>query len=125
MEKHMIDEKTGISYTLVGDYYLPDLALSVEDEQHIGTYGRKHLKYIKEYRKGLYSSLLLEGKLYSYLATLDEQAFEMRERLMKQMAEAQGVTEQLKAENPMVWVGRMNNIKAYAEELILSEIVYV
>lgn len=124
MEKHMIDERTGISYTLVGDYYLPDLALSVEDEQHVGTYGRKRLKYMKEYKKGLYSSLLLQGKLFSYLADLDEQAFELRERLMKQMAKAQGVTEQLKAEDQLEWVGRMNNIKACADEIVLQEIVY-
>ena len=124
MEKHMIDEKTGISYTLVGDYYLPDLALSVEDEQHIGTYGRKHLKYIKEYRKVLYSSLLLEGKLFSYLAAIDEQAFEMRELLIKQMAKAQGVTEQLKTEDPLGWVGRMNNIRSRASEIVNNEIIF-
>jgi hypothetical protein len=83
------------------------------------------LKYIKEYKKGLYSSLLSEGKLYSYLAEINEQATEMRERLMKQMAKAQGITEQMKNEDPLVWVGRMNNIKACADEIIFCEIVYV
>lgn len=125
MEKHMIDEKTGISYTLVGDYYLPDLALSVEDEQFIGTYGRKHLKYIKEHKKVLYSSLLLQGKLFSHLAALDEQAFEMREQLIKQIAESQGITEQMKNDDPLMWVGRINNIKACADEIVLREIVYI
>lgn len=125
MGKHMIDEKTGISYTLVGDYYLPDLALSVEDEQYIGTFGRKRLKYIKEYRKGFYSSLALQGKLFSHLAALDEQAFELREQLIKQMAKAQGITEEMKNDDPLMWVGRMNNIKACADEIVLQEIVYI
>lgn len=124
MEKHIIDGQTSISYTLVGDYYFPDFALSIEVEQQIGTYGRKHLKYIKEYKKELYSSLLAEGKLYSYPTDIDEQATEMRERLMKQMAKAQGITEQMKNDDPLAWAGRMNNIKVCAEEVILHEIIY-
>lgn len=111
MEKLIIDGRTGISYTLVGDYYFPDFALSLGVEQQIGFYGRKHLKYIKEYKKELYSSLLSEGKLCSYIMDIDEQATEVREQLMKQMAKAQGITEQMKNEDPLAWVGRMNNIK--------------
>ena len=125
MEKHIIDGRTGISYTLVGDYYFPDFALSLEVEHQIGTYGRKHLKYIKEHKKELYSSLLSEGKLYSYLTDMDEQATETRDRLMKQMAKAQGITEQMKNEDPLSWVGRMNSIKACVDEIILNEIVFV
>lgn len=124
MKKHITDEKTGISYTLQGDYYIPDIALPEEEEKPIGVYGRRHLQYLKEHRRTLYTSLLMECKLNSYLADVNERAMEMRDRLIRQMAEAQGVTERLKEENQMEWVGKMNNIRACAEEVIAQEIIY-
>ena len=124
MEKHIYNEQTGISYTLQGDYYLPDLALSDEEEQSIGLWGQRHLQYIKQHRKVLYTNLLTSSKLNGYLADLDKQAEEMFSRLVKQMAEREGVTEQLKANNQMEWVGRMNNIRSRATEIIGKEFIY-
>ena len=124
MEKHIYNEQTGISYTLHGDYYLPDLTLS-DDEKgvEIGVYGLRHLRYIKQYRKSLYLNLLTTGKLNSHLADVDKQAEEMLFRLVKQMAEREGVTEQLKAGNQMEWVARMNNIRQRATEIVNTEII--
>lgn len=125
MEKHIYNEQTGISYTLHGDYYLPDLTLS-DDEKgaEIGIYGQRHLRYIKQHRKALYLNLLTTGKLNSYLADIDKQAEEMLFRLVEQMAEREGVTEQLKADNQMEWVARMNNIRQRATEIVNTEIIY-
>ena len=125
MEKHIYNEQTGISYTLHGDYYLPDLALS-DDEKgaEIGIYGQRHLRYIKQHRKALYLNLLTTDKLNGYLADIDKQAEEMLFRLVKQMAEREGVTEQLKADNQMEWVARMNNIRQRATEIVNTEIIY-
>ena len=124
MEKHIYNEQTGISYTLQGDYYLPDLALSDEEEQSIGLWGQRHLRYIKQQRKVLYLNLLTSGKLNGYLADLDRQAEEMFFRLVKQMAERDGVIEKLKADNQMEWVGRMNNIRSRAIEIVNKDLIY-
>ena len=124
MNKHITDEKTGISYTLQGDYYLPDLALPPEEEQLIGVWGQRHLRYIRQHKRLLYSNLLISGKLNSYLADIDKQAEEMFSRLVKQMAESEGVTEKLKAENQMEWVGLMNNIRNRVTEIVNNELIY-
>ncbi len=124
MNKHITDKKTGISYTLQGDYYLPDLALPPEEEQPIGIWGHRHLRYIRQHKRLLYSNLLTSGKLSSYLADIDRQAEEMFSRLVKQMAEREDVTEQLKAENQMEWVRKMNNIWNRAVEMVSAELIY-
>lgn len=125
MEKHIYNEQTGISYTLHGDYYLPDLTLS-DDEKGagIGVYGQRHLRYIKHHRTALYLNLLTTGKLNGYLADIDKQAEEMLVQLAKQMAECEGVTEQLKATDQMEWVIRMNNIQRRAAEFVNRNIIY-
>ena len=125
LKAHIFDEKTGISYTLHGDYYLPDLMLPEENEtRFVGKYGRLHNQYLKQNQKGTYISLLTSGKLHSYLADVEEQAQDKMELLINQMAKAQGVTEKLKAEDQMAWVGAMNNIRSCAEEIIFKELVY-
>lgn len=125
MEKHIYNEQTGISYTLQGDYYLPDLALSNEEKGvEIGVWGQRHLRYIKQHRKVLYLNLLTSGKLNGYLADLDKQAEEMFSRLVKQMAERESITEQLKANNQMEWVARMNNIRNRATEIVNNDIIF-
>ena len=124
MERHIYNEQTCISYTLQGDYYLPDLALSEQEDKPIGLWGQRHLKYIKQHRKVLYINLLTSGKLNGYLADLDNQAEDMFFRLVKQMAECEGVTELLKADNQMEWIARMNNIRNRATEIIDNDIIY-
>ena len=124
MEKHIYNEQTGISYTLQGDYYLPNLALPDEEEQPIGLWGQRHLRYIKQHRKVLYLNLLTNGKLYGHLADIDKQAEDVLSRLVKQMAEREGVTEKLKADNQMDWVARMNNIRSRATETVNHDIIY-
>ena len=125
MEKYIYNEQTGISYTLCGDYYLPDLTLSDKEKgAEIGVWGQRHLRYIKHHRKILYLNLLTSGKLNGYLADLDKQAEDMFSRLVKQMAECEGVTEQLKADNQSAWVGRMNNICQRAAEIVNSDLIY-
>ena len=124
MEKRFYNEHTGISYTLQGDYYLPDLALPEQEDKPIGLWGKQHLRYIKQHRKILYINLLTSGKLNGYLADIDKQAKDMLFRLVKQMAEREGVTEQLKADNQMEWVARMNNIRNRATEIINHDIIY-
>ena len=125
MEKHIYNEQTGISYTLHGDYYLPDLAISDDEKDaEIGVWGQRHLRYIKQNRKVLYLNLMTSGKLNGYLADLDKQAEEMFSRLIKQMAERDGVTENLKADNQMEWVVRMNNIRQRATEIVNREWIY-
>ena len=125
MKKHIYDERTGISYTLHGNYYLPDLALS-DDEKgaEIGIYGQRHLRYIKQHKKALYLNLLTTGKLRNYLADIDIQAEEMLYRLVKQIAEYEGITETLKADNQMEWVARMNNIRSRATEIVNTDLIY-
>lgn len=124
MKKHITDEKTGISYTLHGDYYLPDLALPAEKEKPIGIWGRKHLHYLKEHKRIVYLNLLTSGRLNEYLVSIDEQAEDMFSRLVKEYADRQEVTERLKAENALEWTGRMNNIRACVMELVNGEIIY-
>ena len=125
MEKRIYNEQTGISYTLQGDYYLPDLALPEQEDKPIGLWGQRHLNYIKQHRKVRNINLLTSGKLNGYLADLDKQAEDMFFRLVEQMAESEGVTEQLKADNQMEWVARMNNISQMATEIVNTELIYV
>ena len=124
MEKFIYDEKNGLWYELQGDYYLPCLKLSEGEQQPVGLWGQRHLRYIKQNRKVLYTNLLTSGKLNGYLSDLDKQAEDMFSRLVKQMAEREGVTEKLKAENQMEWVGRMNNIRSRAKEVINNELIF-
>ncbi len=124
MKQHFTDERTGIGYTLQGNYYLPNLQLPPEKETEIGLWGQRHLRYLKQNRKVLYANLLTAGKLNGHLAKLDKQAEEMFFRLVKQMAEREGVTEKLKAENQMEWVGRMNNIRSRATEIVNAELIF-
>ena len=124
MEKQIYDEKNGLWYELHGDYYLPCLALPDEEQKPIGIWGQRHLRYLKNHRKVLYTNLLTSGRLNSYLVDIDEQAEEMFERLTRQMAIAEGVTEQLKADNQMAWVGRMNSIRNRVKEVVNTEIIY-
>ena len=124
MKQHFTDERTGIRYTLQGDYYLPDLQLPPEKETEIGLWGQRRLRYLKQNRKVLYTNLLTTGKLNDHLTEIDKQAEDMFFRLVKQMAEREGVTEKLKAENQMLWVQKMNSIRHSAEEIVLKELVY-
>ena len=126
MEKYITDERTGLKYELVGDYYIIAGDDEPEEEQKpIGIWGQRHLRYLKNHRKVLYINLLTSGKLNSYLADIDKQAEEMLERLVKQMAAAEGITEQLKAADQMAWVGKMNNIQNRATEIVNSEIIFI
>ena len=125
MEKRIYNEQTGISYTLQGDYYLPDLALPEQEDKPIGLWGQRHLKYIKQHRKILYINLLTSGKLNKHLADIDKQAEDMFFRLVKQMAERESVTEQLKVDNQMEWVARMNNIRNRATEIVNCDLIYI
>ena len=124
MKKHIYDESNGLSYTLHGDYYLPDLAVN-EDEPTYGKYGILRKQFLKEYRPARYQYLLLTGKLTAHLNRVDQEAREQVETLVKQMAEKQGVNENLKRQDQMRWVRLMNNIKVSAEEIVLKEIIYV
>lgn len=124
MEKQIYNEQTGISYTLQGDYYLPDLKLPDEENKPIGLWGQRHARYLKQSHKVLYMNLLTSGKLNSYLADIDEQAEDMFFRLVKQMAKQEGVTEQLKSKNQICWVGHMNNIRSRATEIVNSDLIY-
>ena len=124
MEKHTFDENNGLWYELQGDYYLPCLKLPEEEQVHIGIWGQRHLRYIKQHRKVLYLNLLTSSKLHGYLANVDQQAQEMFERLVKQMAEREGVNGQLKAANSMEWVRKMNSIRYRAVEITNSELIY-
>ena len=124
MEKHVYDEKNGLSYTLCGDCYLPDLVLN-EEEPTYGKYGMLRKQFLKEYRPIWYQNLLLSGKLTAHLNQIDQEVTEQVEVLMKQMAEKQGVNENLKRQDQMKWVGLMNKVKASAEEIVLKERVYM
>ena len=124
MDKYIFDESNGLWYELQGDYYIPCLILSEEEIQPIGLWGQRHLRYLKEYHRNTYTTLLTSGRLNTYLADIDKQAQERMERLTEQMKRAQGVTEQLKAENALEWVQRINNIRACAKEIIEKEIIF-
>ena len=145
MDKCIYDESNGLWYELQGDYYIPCLTILEEEQRPIGVWGcgcpvdtsaegrstdradrrdRRHLRYIHEYRKGLYNSLLLSGKLNSYLAELNEQAEDMFFRLVEELAEKEGITETLKADNQMLWVQRMNAVRATATESVNHDLIY-
>ncbi len=124
MEKHIKGEN-GLNYTLGEDgLYYPDLILSEETNYPIGKYGRMRQAFLKEHRKATHTNLLINGKLNQHLHDIDEECYQRLEILMEQMKEREGITEQLKAENQMLWVGKMNNIKACAEEILFTEIIY-
>ena len=124
MKKQIYDEKNGMSYTLHGDYYLPDLVLR-EEEPTYGKYGMLRKQFLKEHRSARYQYMLLTEKLNEHLNQIDQEVREQVETLMEQMTEKQGVTEELKVQDQMKWVGLMNNIKVSAEEIILKNMVYV
>ena len=125
-EKDMIyDEKNGLWYKREGDYYIPCLILSEEESRPIGIWGQRHLRYIKQHRRVFYTNLLTSGKLNSYLADLNGEAEDMFSLLVSQMAEREGITEKLKAENQMEWVGRMNNIRVVVREFVNRDYIYV
>ncbi len=124
MEKYIYDESNGLWYEFQGDYYIPCLTLPEEESKPIGIWGQRHRKYLKEHRKATYTAMLTEGKLNSYLADIDKQAQERLETLVEQMKQTEGITEQLKAENALNWVQKINNIRHRAEEIVYSEIIY-
>lgn len=119
-----IFEEMGGTYTQIGDYLIPDLKLPEEETQHIGIWGQRHKRYLKENKKVAYTALMTSGKLNSYLADIDRQAEELFSRLVKQLAEKEGVTETLKAENQMLWIQRMGNIQSRAREIINNDLIY-
>ena len=120
-----IFEEMGGTYTQVGDYFLPDLKLSEKEIQPVGIWGQRHLRYLKECRRVVYFNLLTSGKLNSYLVDIDEQAENMFLRLVKQMAECEGVTEKLKAKNHLKWVQKMNNIRSRVTEIVNTDLLYI
>ncbi len=124
MENRIYDVKNGLWYEKQGDYYLPCLTLPEEESKPVGIWGQRHLRYIKQHKRIFYANLLTSCKLNSYLADIDEQAEEMFSRLVKQMAECEGVTEQLKTIDQMAWVGAMNNIRSRAEEVVYTNLIY-
>ena len=124
MDRYAYDENNGLWYELQGDYYIPCLTISEEEQRTIGIWGRRHLQYIREYRQGLYNSLLLSGKLNSYLADMNEQAEELFLRLVKELAEKDSITETLKTEDQMLWVQRMNAVRATATESVNHDLIY-
>lgn len=123
MEKYIYDQNNGLWYELQGDYYIPCLTLEGNAPPH-GVWGRKRLQHLRESHEGVYTGLLLGGKLNSHFAELDTQAAEMFDRLVQQMATQQGVNEQLKAKDQMTWVQRMNNIRNTAEEIVNAEVIF-
>ena len=123
MDKYITDERTGLKYELVGGYYF--IAGDDEPEERpIGIWGQRHLRYIREHRKAIYTGLVLDGKLNSYLANLNEQAEDMFFRLVNELSEKEGITEKLKAENQMLWVQRMNAIREAAVEIVNDNMIY-
>jgi hypothetical protein len=124
MDKYIFNEDNGLWYELSGDYYLPCLTVPAEEKQSVGVWGQRHKRYLKEYRPALYNALLLSGKLNAYLAGIDQQAQELMDTIIQQMAEAQEITEAMKAADQMTWIGKMNNIRASAMEVVDKEIIY-
>ena len=126
MEKYIYDESNGLWYELQGDYYIPCLTLPTEKEHKpIGLCGQRHKRYLQKHKREVYTTLLVNGKLNSYLADIDEQATTMMFRLIEQMADKEGITEQLKAADQMAWVGAMNNIRNRATEIVNAELIYL
>ena len=124
MEKYICDKSNGLWYELQGDYYIPCVVLSEAESQPLGVWGRKHLRYMKEHRPVLYATLLLGGKLNSYLTEIDDRASAMLGNLMGKMEEQQGISEQMKATDQMAWVRSMNNIRNAAEEIVNAEVIF-
>lgn len=124
MDKYIYDENNGLWYELQGDYYIPCLTIPEEEQQPIGVWGQRHLRYTRENRQGLYNSLLLSGKLNSYLADLNEQAEELILRLVEGLAKKEDITETLKAEDQMLWVQRMNSVQETAMEIVNNNLIY-
>ena len=124
MKKHIYDENNGLWYELIGDYYIPVLTMSSEEQRPIGKWGRMHRDYLKEHRPILYNDLILSGQLWTYLADLNEQVQERLSLIIEQMKEVESVTEELKASDQTAWVAAMNSIRNRAEETILREIIY-
>ena len=122
--KKTIFEEMGGTYIRHGDYLIPCLTLPEEEQRFIGVWGQRHKQYLKEYRRGVYLNMLTSGRLNDYLADIEEQAQKRFERIVEQMKQAQGITEQLKAENQMEWVARMNNIQVCAREIVNKEMIY-
>ena len=125
MEKYITDERTGLKYELVGDYYLVVGDDEPEEDQPIGVWGQRHLRYLKEHHRVLYANLLTSGELNAYLADIDRQAEELFLRLVKQMADAEGITETLKASDQMEWVRRMNSVRSRATEIVNSHLILI
>ena len=125
MDKYIFNEDNGLWYELSGDYYLPCLTVPAEEKQSVGVWGQRHKRYLKEYRPALYNALLLSGKLNAYLAGIDQQAQELMDTIIQQMAEAQEITETMKATDQMAWIGKMNNIRVSAMEAVDKEFIYV
>ena len=125
LEKSTHDNANGLDYTLVNDYYLPNLTATASAEHPIGRWGRLHKRYLKEQHPVRYNQLLMSGELASYLASLDKQADEQLSLIIRQMQDAEGVTEALKAENQLEWVRQMNSIRSRAEEIIKTELIFV
>ena len=124
MKKHIYDENNGLWYELIGDYYIPVLTLSSDEQRPIGKWGRMHRDYIKEHRPIFFNDLVLSGQLWTYLADLNEQVQERLSLIVEQMKAAEGVNEELKATDQMAWVGAMNSLRNRAEEIILREMIY-
>ena len=124
MKKHIYDENNGLWYKLIGDYYIPGLSLSSEEQRPIGKWGRMHREHLKEHRPILFNDLILSGQLWTYLAELNQQAQERLSLIVEQMKASEGVTEELKAVDQMAWVGAMKSIRNRAEEIILREMIY-
>ena len=124
MKKHIYDESNGLWYELIGDYYIPVLTLSSEEQRPIGKWGRMHRDYLKEQRPILFNDLILSGQLWSYLADLNEQAQKRLSLIVEQMKASEGVSEKLKATDQMAWVAAMSSICDRAEEIILREMIY-
>ncbi len=124
MEKYIYNEQNGLWFELQGDYYLPCLKLPEEPEIHIGIWGQRHRRYLKSHRRALYTSLLTSGKLNSYLADINRQAEELFSRLVKQIAESENINEELKATDTTAWIGKMNNVRNRAAEVVSEEIIY-
>ena len=122
---HVHDNQNGLDYTLHGDYYFPDLTAPEADSKLIGKWGRMHRDYLKEHRPGMYTRLILSGTLYQTLAELNEQAQARLEVIIRQMQCSEGVDERMKAQDQMLWVGRMNSIRNRAEEIILAELIFI
>ena len=124
MEKYIYNEQNGLWYELQGDYYLPCLKLPGDGTVHIGIWGQRHRRYLKTHRRALYTSLLTSGKLNSYLADINRQAEELFSRLVKQIAESENINEELKATDTTAWIGKMNNVRNRAAEVVSEEIIY-